>query len=59
MLDPKKAAKLIRKHFEELTTEQFVENLRNLSHEAELEPKTKERQKARESESEILSIEKL
>ncbi len=57
MLNPKKAAKLIRQHFEELTTEQFVENLRNLSHEVELEPKTKERE--RESESEILSIEKL
>lgn len=27
MIDPKKAAKLIRQHFEELTTEQFVENL--------------------------------
>ena len=33
MVDPKKAAKLIRQHFEELTTEQFVENLRGLSHE--------------------------
>ena len=29
MLDPQKAAKLIREHFAELTTEQFVENLRN------------------------------
>lgn len=27
MVNPKKAAKLIRRHFEELTTEQFVENL--------------------------------
>ena len=27
MVDPKKAAKLIRQHFAELTTEQFVENL--------------------------------
>lgn len=27
MVDPKRAAKLIRQHFEELTTEQFVENL--------------------------------
>lgn len=27
MVDPKKAAKLIRQHFEQLTTEQFVENL--------------------------------
>jgi hypothetical protein len=27
MVNPKKAAKLIRQHFEELTTEQFVENL--------------------------------
>ncbi len=27
MVDPKRAAKLIRQHFEELTTEQFVLNL--------------------------------
>lgn len=27
MIDPKEAAKLIRQHFDELTTEQFVENL--------------------------------
>ena len=27
MIDHKKAAKLIRQHFKELTTEQFVENL--------------------------------
>ena len=27
MVDPKRAAKLIRQHFEELTTEQFLENL--------------------------------
>ena len=27
MIDPKKAAKLIRQHFSDLTTEQFVENL--------------------------------
>ena len=27
MIDPQKAAKLIRQHFEQLTTEQFVENL--------------------------------
>ena len=27
MIDPKKASKLIRQHFEELTTEKFVENL--------------------------------
>jgi hypothetical protein len=27
MVNPKKAAKLIRQHFEELTTEKFVENL--------------------------------
>ena len=27
MVDPKKAAKLIRQHFEQLTTEQFVSNL--------------------------------
>ena len=27
MLNPKQAGKLIRQHFSELTTEQFVENL--------------------------------
>ena len=27
MVDPKRAAKLIRQHFEELTTEKFVKNL--------------------------------
>jgi hypothetical protein len=27
MVNPKSAAKLIRQHFEELTTEKFVENL--------------------------------
>ena len=27
MVDPKKAAELIRQHFAELTTEKFVENL--------------------------------
>ena len=27
MVDPKRAAQLIRQHFEELTTEQFVLNL--------------------------------
>ncbi|MBW4532535.1 MAG: hypothetical protein KME09_01215 [Pleurocapsa minor HA4230-MV1] len=27
MVNPKSAAKLIRQHFKELTTEQFVENL--------------------------------
>jgi len=27
MVDPKEAAKLIRQHFDELTTEQFMENL--------------------------------
>ncbi len=53
MLDPKKAAKLIRQHFEELTTEQFIENLRNLSHEAEKEPKTKDQ--PRQTEVETLS----
>ena len=40
MVDPKKAAKLIRKHFEELTTEQFVVNLRGLSHEVGSEPES-------------------
>lgn len=29
MVDPKRAAKLIREHFENLTTEQFVENLKS------------------------------
>lgn len=44
MVDPKKAAKLIRQHFEELTTERFVENLRRLSHEVDSTPKTEEQQ---------------
>ena len=44
MVDPKKAAKLIRQHFEELTTERFVENLRSLSHEVDSTPKTQEQQ---------------
>ena len=56
MINPKKAAKLIRQHFEELTTEQFVKNLRDLSHEAVSERKTKEQQRQRESE--VLSTEK-
>ena len=51
MVDPKKAAKLIRQHFEELTTEQFVENLRSLSHEVASEPERKERVKQQELES--------
>ena len=51
MVDPKKAAKLIRQHFEELTTEQFVENLRGLSHEVPSEPKRKEPVKQQELES--------
>jgi hypothetical protein len=66
MVDPQKAAKLIRQHFEELTTEQFVENLRNLSHEVDSDLKTKEQQRQRElqtlsaslSDSETLSAEK-
>lgn len=41
MVDPKKAAKLIRQHFEELTTEQFVENLHSLSHEVHSDTKSK------------------
>lgn len=28
MVDPKKAASILDKHFEELTTEQFMENLK-------------------------------
>jgi hypothetical protein len=28
MVDPKRAAKLIREHFAQLTTEQFIENLK-------------------------------
>lgn len=51
MVDPKKAAQLIRQHFEELTTEQFVENLRKLSHEVVQEQETKEQLKQRESEA--------
>ena len=62
MKDPKKAAKLIRQHFEELTTEQFIENLRDLSHEAVLDRDTKEQQRQKELEtlstSEALSTEK-
>jgi hypothetical protein len=53
MVDPKKAAKLIRQHFEELTTEQFVKNLRDLSHEVNSDLKTKEQQ--RQTELQILS----
>ena len=48
MVDPKKAAKLIRQHFEELTTEQFVKNLRDLSHEVVSEQERKERQRQEE-----------
>ena len=62
MIDPKKAAKLIRQHFEELTTEQFIENLRDLSHEAIVDRDTKEQQKQKELEtlsaSKALSTEK-
>lgn len=50
MVDPKKAAKLIRKHFEELTTEQFVENLRGLSHEVVSEQERKEQVERQELE---------
>jgi hypothetical protein len=53
MVDPKKAAKLIRQHFEELTTEQFVKNLRDLSHEVNSDFKTKEQQ--RQTQLQILS----
>ena len=45
MVNPKKAAKLIRQHFEELTTEQFVENLHDLSQEAVSDRKTKDQQR--------------
>lgn len=62
MVDKKKAAKLIRQHFKELTTEQFVENLRDLSHEAVSEQDKKKQQIQRELEtlsaSEALSTEK-
>ena len=51
MVDPKKVAKLIRQHFEELTTEQFVVNLRSLSHEVASEPERKELVKQQELES--------
>ena len=50
MVDPKKAAKLIRKHFEELTTEQFVENLRGLSHEVDSEQESQKRVRQKELE---------
>ena len=63
MVDPKKAAKLINQHFKELTTEQFVENLRNLSHEVDSAQKTRELQTPSQSspsslDSETLSTEK-
>jgi hypothetical protein len=51
MVDQKKAAKLIRQHFKELTTEQFVENLRDLSHEAVSEQDKKKQQRQRELET--------
>ena len=38
MVDPKRAAKLIRQHFEELTTEKFVENLQKHCPEVFQEP---------------------
>jgi hypothetical protein len=55
MVDPKKAAKLIRQHFEELTTEQFVVNIRDLSHEAFLDRERKEQQRELETLSASLS----
>jgi hypothetical protein len=55
MVDPQKAAKLIRQHFEELTTEQFVENIRDLSHEAFLDRERKEQQRELETLSASLS----
>ncbi|MEY2833135.1 MAG: hypothetical protein RLZZ574_2394 [Cyanobacteriota bacterium] len=55
MVDPQKAAKLIRQHFEELTTEQFVENIRDLSHEAFRERERKEQQRELETLSASLS----
>ena len=65
MIDPKKAAKLIRQHFEELTTEQFIENLRSLSHEVVSEQERTEQVKRQKLESlkasseiETFSIEK-
>lgn len=65
MIDPKTAAKLIRQHFKELTTEQFVENLRSLSHEVVSEQERTEQVKRQEldslkasSEIEAFSIEK-
>lgn len=62
MIDPKKAAQLIRQHFEELTTDQFVENIRDLSHEAIRDRDPKKQQKPRKLEtlstSEALSAEK-
>ncbi|MDJ0902089.1 MAG: hypothetical protein QNJ55_25130 [Xenococcus sp. MO_188.B8] len=51
MVDPKEAAKLIRQHFEELTTEQFVKNLRGLSHEVVSEQERKEQVKQQELEA--------
>ena len=60
MVNPQKAAKLIRQHFKELTTEQFVENLRSLSHEVDSDLKTKKQTpKLRQSSTaKILPVEK-
>jgi hypothetical protein len=44
MIDPKKAAEILYKHFAELTPEQFIENLKRSSpelFEKELDQKTK------------------
>ena len=54
MVDPKRAAKLIRQHFEELTTEKFVENLQK--HCPEVFPEQDNQQKL--SETKFLSKER-
>lgn len=56
MVDPKRAAKLIRQHFEELTTEQFLENLQKHCPEVFEEREQDKQQKL--SETKILSKER-
>ena len=56
MVDPKRAAKLIRQHFEELTTEQFVENLQK--HCPEVFEEGEQDQQKKLSETKILSKER-
>ena len=56
MVDPKRAAKLIRQHFEELTTEQFLENIQKHCPEVFEEEEQDKQQKL--SKTKILSKER-